>query len=293
MGRRDGGNGSICGVAIRRDDRARIRPHMTAATAAIRAAGRVRRARSIGLLSVLFTLTFSAATRAQGLAEPHGNQGRPEPHVNQRPPEPARTERTDIQGAIVGSLNLLMIEHGARVMFQEKTRRELRGPFFEDYRRSIRWPDKWHDGDSWHVNYVGHTVHGAAAGRIWLDHGPARNTPPTASGYWPSRARMAAFSALYSLQFEFGPVSEASIGNVGMRPETSGWVDHVMTPAGAFAFVVVEDVLDRYFVAWVERQTANRIFRASVRALFNPSRVLSNLAQRRAPWSRLERPLSE
>ena len=104
---------------------------------------------------------------------------------------------------------------------------------------------------------------------------------------------MAAFSALYSLQFEFGPLSEASIGNVGMRPEASGWVDHVVTPAGAFAFVVAEDVLDRYFVTWVERQTSNRFFRASVRMLVNPSRLLSNLAQSRAPWSRLGRPLSE
>ena len=56
------------------------------------------------------------------------------------------------------------------------------------------------------------------------------------------------FSAAYSLQFEIGPLSEASIGNVGMRPETTGWVDHVITPMGAFGLIVVEDALDRYAV---------------------------------------------
>jgi len=60
--------------------------------------------RSIGVLFVFFTLTFSAATRAQGLPESRVNQGLPEFHVNQRLPESARAERTDVQGAIVASL---------------------------------------------------------------------------------------------------------------------------------------------------------------------------------------------
>lgn len=58
------------------------------------------------------------------------------------------------------------------------------------------------------------------------------------------------WSAAYSLQFEIGPLSEASIGNVGMRPETTGWVDDVVTPLGAFGLIVAEDALDRYFVQW-------------------------------------------
>ena len=70
--------------------------------------------------------------------------------------------------------------------------------------------------------------------------------------YWASRAQAAAWAAVYSVQFEFGPLSEASIGNVGMRAETTGWVDHAATPAGAFALMVGEDALDRFFVRWVE-----------------------------------------
>jgi hypothetical protein len=71
--------------------------------------------------------------------------------------------------------------------------------------------------------------------------------------YWASRGRASLWVATYSLQFEFGPLSEASIGNVGLRPETTGWVDHVVTPVGAFGLVVAEDALDRFLVKWAGR----------------------------------------
>ena len=197
------------------------------------------------------------------------------------------------KGAFEDSLRLLLIEHGIRVGFQGKTRRELGGPFLQDYVRSVRIPKTWEDGDSSLVNYIGHPLHGAAAGFLWLDHEDGAHDPELGFSwaYWASRGRATAWAAGYSLQFEFGPLSEASIGNVGLRPETTGWVDHVVTPAGALGLMVAEDALDRYFIRFVERRTSNRVFRASMRMLFNPSRTLSNTAQGRAPWSRPARPL--
>ena len=197
------------------------------------------------------------------------------------------------RGALADSLKLLMIEHGTRLAFHQKTRRELGGPFILDYRRSVRMPGTWEDGDSWLVNYVGHPVHGAAAGFVWLDHEDGAHDPSVGFSwkYWASRARATAWAAGYSLQFEFGPLSEASIGNVGMRPGTTGWVDHVVTPVGALGFMVAEDALDRYWIARFESWTTNGVFRAIVRVLFNPSRTLSNLSQGRAPWFRAARPL--
>jgi hypothetical protein len=176
---------------------------------------------------------------------------------------------------------------------QEKTRRELGGHFFKDYVRSLKVPDTWNDGDKWYVNYVGHPIHGAAAGYIWLDHEDGSHDPQLgfSSEYWASRGRAVAWAAGYSLQFEFGPLSEALIGNVGLRPGTTGWVDHVVTPVGALGFVVAEDALDRYFVTRVESWTGNRFARALVRMAFNPSRSLSNVAQGRLPWFRNARPL--
>jgi len=195
-------------------------------------------------------------------------------------------------GALRDSLRLLALEHGIR-LFQERTRVELRGPFVRDYLRSIHGPRTWEDGDDWMVNYLGHPIHGAAASRVWLDHSVkgGRLELSRSPSYWASRGRAAAFGAIYSVQFEFGPVSEASIGNVGMHPGTTGWVDHVVTPAGAFAFTVAEDALDKYFVRFVERHTGNSFLRASVRMLFCPSWTMANLAEGRAPWHRPTRPI--
>ena len=202
------------------------------------------------------------------------------------------TQGTDVLGAFTDSLKLLMIEHGIRIGFQEKTRQELGGPFWKDYSRSVRLPPQWEDTDSWGVNYIGHPIHGAASGYIWLDHDPAAPKQITFDNrYWASRARATAWALSYSIQFEIGPLSEASIGNVGMRPETTGWVDHVVTPIGAFGFMIAEDAVDHYFVKWAEEHVPNPLFRVMIRLAANPSRTLSNTASGKYPWHRPDRPL--
>jgi hypothetical protein len=202
------------------------------------------------------------------------------------------SEARDFAGALLDSFKLVSLEHLTRVAFQAKTRDELGGPFFRDYRRSVRMPRQWDDTDSWLVNYVGHPIHGAAAGIVWLDHSDKDRAASIFSrGYLGSRARAAAFSAIYSVQFEIGPLSEASIGNVGMRPETAGWVDYVVTPVGAFGFMIAEDALDHYLVRWIEAHVKNRVVRATLRLAFGPSRLLANTAENRLPWYRPDRPL--
>ena len=93
-------------------------------------------------------------------------------------------------GAFGDSLKLLLIEHTIRIAAQEKTRRELGGPFWSDYRRSLRVPHQWEDSDAWWVNYIGHPIHGASAGYIWLDHDA--NAPyeiGLSRRYWATRAQ--------------------------------------------------------------------------------------------------------
>jgi hypothetical protein len=208
-------------------------------------------------------------------------------------PPSSRGDAGGWTGVIVHSLRLLAVEHGVRVLFQPKTRRELGGPFWDDYLRSLKTPVTWEDGDSWLVNYVGHPIHGAAAGRVWIDNDRRGRQLEIglSKAYWGSRGRAAAWGAVYSVQFEFGPISEASIGNVGLHPGSTGWVDHVVTPVGSFAIVVAEDALDRFFIQFVERHTPNRFFRAAVRMIFTPAWVMANLAEGRAPWHRPSRPL--
>jgi hypothetical protein len=197
------------------------------------------------------------------------------------------------KGAFVDSLRLLILEHTGRIILQGKTRRELQGPFVRDYLQSVRWPRQWADGDHAIVNYVGHPIHGAAASRIWLDHTEIDRDPPLAmsKSYWASRSIAAAWAAGYSIQFEVGILSEASIGNVGRRPEHSGWVDHIVTPVGALALTVAEDTLDQYVIELIERSTGNRVLQIFVRIALNPSRSLANVAQGRTPWFRITRSL--
>lgn len=235
------------------------------------------------LLAIGLSLLIDA-TPAVGQTSPPS--ARPEP-------PPASQRGSTWKGALADSFRLVGMEHAIRITFQQKTRRELGGPFFEDYRRSVKIPDTWEDGDSWLVNYIGHPIHGAAAGFLWLDHEAGSHDPALgfSMAYWASRGRATAWAAVYSYQFEFGPLSEASIGNVGMNPGTTGWVDHVVTPVGALGLMVAEDTLDRYLITTVERWTGNRVVRASMRMLFNPSRTMSNLAQWRTPWFREHRTL--
>src|SRR4030095_14861346 len=200
---------------------------------------------------------------------------------------------TDVVGAFKDSFTLLLIEHAWRIGLQEKTRSQLGGNFWADYRRSVRIPPQWSDTDAWWVNYIGHPVHGAAAGYILLrsvtkapvDFSLERN-------YWSSRARAMVWSAFYSLQFEIGPLSEASIVNVGMKPETTGWVDYVVTPMGAYGLIVAEDLLDRFVTVWIEGRLRNPLLRIPVRLALNPGRTLSNTSSGRAPWHREGRRLT-
>ena len=82
-------------------------------------------------------------------------------------------EGTDILGAFGDSFKLLLIEHAWRIGLQEKTRADLGGKFWLDYQRSVRMPRQWGDTDAGWVNYLGHPIHGAAAGYIWIDHDPS------------------------------------------------------------------------------------------------------------------------
>jgi hypothetical protein len=186
------------------------------------------------------------------------------------------------------SLELTFYIHVWRVTMQSHTREELRaGPFWPDYVDSVRIPKTWADHDSWAANYVGHALQGGAAARIWLDQREPR--PTTASQHWKQLGRAALFTALVSEQFEFGPMSEASIGNVGLRRGRLGWVDHVWTPVGGMLWTWLEDELDERVRIPFERGRPTGVLTNTVRVGLNPSRSLANIGQNRAPWFRSHR----
>lgn len=211
--------------------------------------------------------------------------------VISKPQEPPKT--FEWKPALTESYRLLLMEHGWRLTFQQKTRRELGGPFFKDYWRSIQGIRGWGDGDSWLTNYVGHPIQGAVAGYIHVHSNPAGRLPEFSSSepYWNSRLKAMLWSAAYSASFEIGPLSEASIGNVGLNPGTSGLVDHVMTPTGGFATMLGEDAVDRFLIKRWEQRTGSDNLRRLLRVAFNPSRSIANIVRGKVPWHRDTRPL--
>lgn len=199
----------------------------------------------------------------------------------------------DWQAASNQSFFFLGIEHGIR-MSQRKTRAELGGRFWEDYRNAVSGLGGWNDTDSWFTNYVAHPMQGAVTGFIQIQNDPRGMKLEFGDGpeYWRSRTKAMGWAALYSTQFELGLISEASFGNVGKKRGTMGFVDLVMTPVGGMGLIVVEDAIDKKWVERLELRTASLNRRRMYRMFMNPQRTFANLLRLKKPWHRDTRSIS-
>jgi hypothetical protein len=151
----------------------------------------------------------------------------------------------------------------------------------------------WGDGDSFATNYIGHPMMGAVSGFIQAHNDPAGNNLELSleKQYRSSRIKALAWTAAYSLQFELGLFSEASIGNVGLnRRKTSkhpmAFVDLAVTPVIGTGWLIGEDALDRFVIKRIERRTSSHLLRVLARSWFNPSRSVANLLRFKKPWRR-------
>jgi hypothetical protein len=108
---------------------------------------------------------------------------------------------------------------------------------------------------------------------------------------WVKSVKSTAWSALYSTQFDLGPFSEASLGNVGYYGKSqSGMVDLVVTPLAGLGWQVGEDLLDKHLIVKIENWTGNRMVQTIARGLLNPTRSFANTFRLKVPWSRDTRP---
>lgn len=197
-------------------------------------------------------------------------------------------------GALKQAGLFLGIQHSFRIATERGTREELAGRFWKDYAASVEGLHGWGDGDPFIVNDVAHPFEGAVAGFIEVQNDPGyrRAEFGRSEAYWRSRFRAMAFAAAFSTQFEIGPLSEASIGNVGKphRPSSgSGACDLVVTPVAGFGVMLAEDALDRYVTKRVDTITENRVVRLLTRSVLNPNRSFANLMRGRWPWYRDDR----
>jgi hypothetical protein len=187
-------------------------------------------------------------------------------------------------------LLFLGVQHGY-ALTQEKTRRELSGPFFKDYFKSVRSLGGWPDGGRFFTNYIAHPMEGSVYGFIQIQNDP-KGMDQEFNGsrsYWISRFKAMGWTAACSTQFELGPISQSSIGNVGNTRDHKRkmtYVDLVVTPTLGTAMLVGEDILDRYIVSWGERRTNNSFLKKMIRLVLNPTRAGANLLRFKVPWHR-------
>lgn len=195
--------------------------------------------------------------------------------------------------ALLQSGLFLAIQHGVRTT-EEKTRREFSGKFFEDWGNSVKNLRGWDDGGKFFTNYITHPMQGAISARIFINNSEdAKRSEVGLSGdYLKSRLKAMAWSALLSTQFELGPISEASIGNVGLHNRIDGkskmtWGDLIVTPVLGTAVTMLEDTIDKViFVNWLERKTRNHALINCLRVFLTPTTAFANVLRFRTPWRR-------
>jgi hypothetical protein len=202
--------------------------------------------------------------------------------------------------ALRQSLQLLAFQQGLMLATDKWSRYSVsRGKFFHDYAAAVRGGlRQWDDGDPFLDNYIGHPLQGAVTGFIQVQNDPQGRllTIGKSKAYWKSRLKAMGWTALYSTQFEIGPISESSIQNLGgfsyrncdTCPLTrgAGWVDIVVTPTLGTAWMVAEDALDQYVVRRIEGKLGRGKWSNFFRSVLNPGRVAANALRLKAPWYR-------
>jgi hypothetical protein len=188
------------------------------------------------------------------------------------------------------------IQHAFRMATEAGSRADLKGPFFKDYFTTVTKLRGWDDGDPFIVNYIGHPMMGSVTGYIQIQNDPRGigQELGMSKGYWKSRLKAFGWSFVYSTQFELGPLSEASLGNVGIRPydgrkHPMAYVDIAVTPVVGTAWLVGEDALDKYLIRQLDRKVDNRVLRALLRSFLNPTRSMANVLRGKYPWDRDDR----
>ncbi|MGA8705255.1 MAG: hypothetical protein WB625_26775, partial [Candidatus Sulfotelmatobacter sp.] len=183
--------------------------------------------------------------------------------------------------------------------------------YWRDYKQSLsEWTQSgWDDGDPNWFGYVGHPIQGALTGFIQIQNDPKSEKLEFSKtkAYWKSRLKAALWNAVYSTQWNLGPLSEVTVEKYGSKDRLPwnangsypcntnhcytgvGQIDVVMTPLGGTGWLIGEDFLDKKIVRRVEEATQNRFLIDTVRVALNPIRSGANMLHGEHPWYRASR----
>ena len=183
------------------------------------------------------------------------------------------------------SIVLLLAQQTYRLTLEEgSTRENLEGPFFEDWFASVSTLCCWNDGDRVTTNYLFHPLLGSTSSFIFANNHRASQETPIGNnrGYWKVKGAQGLYSFIYSLNYEIGPLSEASIGNVGLKPGEMTYCDFVLTPGVGLLISIGEDAARLHIIDRVKR---NHLYWGNTLAvLLNPTRAVANVVGGKRPW---------
>jgi hypothetical protein len=183
--------------------------------------------------------------------------------------------------------------------------------YWRDYMQSLHsWVHSgWSDGDPNLYGYLGHPIQGALTSYIQIQNDPQGRDLEFSNSktYWRSRLKATLWNAVYSTQWNIGPISEVTVEKYGakVRPPWNkdgswpcttkncysgvGQIDLVITPIGGLGWVVGEDLLDKHIVKRVESVTDNHFLIDVTRCTLNPIRGGANILHGKPPWYRASR----
>lgn len=202
----------------------------------------------------------------------------------------------------------ISFEQAERILMESKTRGQLNGRFFHEwfddvaqYRYGL-----WNDGDKFFTSYIGHPLQGAVVEAIfWQNNDQVRFSEQDFhdAAYRKALWQAFAFAAIDAVQWKLGPVSEASIGHVGLPPHwwdtpyfcnlthtychpRTGLNDLVLNEVGGTAMMIGFQWLDKHFQRPIENRIQSRALIDMMRILTNPPQSLANFFRFRTPWYR-------
>lgn len=195
------------------------------------------------------------------------------------------SEKFHWKPAIVQSIVIQGFQHSYAMLLQEKTRRALKGPFWKDYIESVRLTHGWDDGNKFFTNYIAHPMQGGMTGFIFVQNHDRAKTQKFGESkqYWKDRFKAFVWSTAWSTNWEIGPISQSSIGNVGLYGHM-GYVDMVITPTVGTGWLLTEEALDRYIIRHIESK--GMTVKLLSRTFLNPMRSVANMLRLKTPWYR-------
>jgi hypothetical protein len=200
----------------------------------------------------------------------------------------------------------LVMEQSERILKESKTRDQLSGPFFKGWINTVSMYrfDRWDDDDKFITSYLGHPTQGAIVAAIFWqnnDHVRFADQDFHSAAYRKALLQAFAFVTVDAVQWKLGPISEASIGHVGMpahwwdrdckelnipcRPRT-GMNDLVLNEVGGTAMTIGFQWLDKHVQKRIEERVQSRVLIDTTRLFTNPPQAVANIVRFRAPWFR-------